>query len=397
MDSTNFQHHQEQQQQHQQQLQDHFVGCSPLNLPSSVYGVSSNNTSLQWNNSILPTNNTTTSSNNTSFSNKPYEESEFLSGTTQVSHMPKTEDDMLSSFPSFSSLIQNATTLDNLNPWSFNGLLSSSSASGVPYSRGLMQQFPSEVNNWNNNNHGFPTNNNNTNFLNQLGLVSSPNDSTASTVSSSSPRLGMNLQAMDFLGNNSSFGVQNQPMSSYDVLGGEEVISPVGKIMSNKNNSTLMNGSLTGTKRAAGSSSSEQSKASTSSNNQASAKKSPLKVSCPPFKVRKEKLGERIAALHQLVSPFGKTDTASVLTEAIGYIQFLQDQIHTLCMPQGHAKPSRTKPCRPFQMGLGSSEDDAKEEERVELRRRGLCLVPFSWSSYITPNQLDASNHSPYY
>ncbi|KAE8718803.1 hypothetical protein F3Y22_tig00109987pilonHSYRG00041 [Hibiscus syriacus] len=41
-----------------------------------------------------------------------------------------------------------------------------------------------------------------------------------------------------------------------------------------------------------------------------------------PLKVRKEKLGCRITTLHQLVSPFGKTDTASVLLEAIGYIRF---------------------------------------------------------------------------
>nr|CAD1843387.1 unnamed protein product [Ananas comosus var. bracteatus] len=48
------------------------------------------------------------------------------------------------------------------------------------------------------------------------------------------------------------------------------------------------------------------------------------------FQVRKEKLGDRITALHQLVSPFGKTDTASVLLEAIGYIRFLQTQIEVL-------------------------------------------------------------------
>ncbi|ESQ55242.1 hypothetical protein EUTSA_v10025811mg [Eutrema salsugineum] len=47
----------------------------------------------------------------------------------------------------------------------------------------------------------------------------------------------------------------------------------------------------------------------------------------PSFKVRKEKLGDRITALQQLVSPFGKTDTASVLHDAIGYIKFLQEQI----------------------------------------------------------------------
>ncbi|MCE5166712.1 hypothetical protein HAX54_024858 [Datura stramonium] len=51
------------------------------------------------------------------------------------------------------------------------------------------------------------------------------------------------------------------------------------------------------------------------------------------FKVRKEKLGDRITALHQLVSPFGKTDTASVLLEAIGYIRFLQNQIEALSLP----------------------------------------------------------------
>uniref|UniRef100_A0ACD5T8V1 Uncharacterized protein n=1 Tax=Avena sativa TaxID=4498 RepID=A0ACD5T8V1_AVESA len=49
----------------------------------------------------------------------------------------------------------------------------------------------------------------------------------------------------------------------------------------------------------------------------------------PTFKVRKEKLGDRITALQQLVSPFGKTDTASVLHEAIGYIKFLHDQVAT--------------------------------------------------------------------
>ncbi|OWM77621.1 hypothetical protein CDL15_Pgr017019 [Punica granatum] len=47
----------------------------------------------------------------------------------------------------------------------------------------------------------------------------------------------------------------------------------------------------------------------------------------PTFKVRKEKLGDRVTALQQLVSPFGKTDTASVLHEAVGYIKFLHDQL----------------------------------------------------------------------
>uniref|UniRef100_A0A804RI96 BHLH domain-containing protein n=1 Tax=Zea mays TaxID=4577 RepID=A0A804RI96_MAIZE len=47
----------------------------------------------------------------------------------------------------------------------------------------------------------------------------------------------------------------------------------------------------------------------------------------PTFKVRKEKLGDRVTALQQLVAPFGKTDTASVLHETVEYIKFLHDQV----------------------------------------------------------------------
>uniref|UniRef100_A0ACD6A0U2 Uncharacterized protein n=2 Tax=Avena sativa TaxID=4498 RepID=A0ACD6A0U2_AVESA len=50
-------------------------------------------------------------------------------------------------------------------------------------------------------------------------------------------------------------------------------------------------------------------------------------------RVRRERLGERILALQQLVSPFGKTDTASVLHEALGYIRFLHDQVQVLSSP----------------------------------------------------------------
>lgn len=55
------------------------------------------------------------------------------------------------------------------------------------------------------------------------------------------------------------------------------------------------------------------------------------------LKVRKERLGDRITALHQIVSPFGKTDTASVLQETIGYVRFLLGQIEALSYPyMGH-------------------------------------------------------------
>ncbi|WOK91891.1 transcription factor bHLH123-like [Canna indica] len=64
----------------------------------------------------------------------------------------------------------------------------------------------------------------------------------------------------------------------------------------------------------------------------------------PSFKVRKEKLGDRITALQQLVSPFGKTDTASVLQETIDYIKFLHDQVGVLSGPylkDGHPEKQK--------------------------------------------------------
>ncbi|XP_038998844.1 transcription factor bHLH68-like isoform X2 [Hibiscus syriacus] len=86
------------------------------------------------------------------------------------------------------------------------------------------------------------------------------------------------------------------------------------------------------------------------------------------IKVRKEKLGDRITALHQLVSPFGKTDTASVLLEAIGYIRFLQGQIEV----QG-------------ERNCIFPEDPGQEshEEPKDLRSRGLCLVPVSCTLHV--------------
>ncbi|CAN4086815.1 unnamed protein product [Withania somnifera] len=87
----------------------------------------------------------------------------------------------------------------------------------------------------------------------------------------------------------------------------------------------------------------------------------------PSLKVRKEKLGDRITALHQLVSPFGKTDTASVLSEAIGYITFLQTQIQALSAPyMGNVAGS---------MGHTHQQSD--------LSSRGLCLVPISCTQHV--------------
>ncbi|KAJ8531576.1 hypothetical protein K7X08_027010 [Anisodus acutangulus] len=88
----------------------------------------------------------------------------------------------------------------------------------------------------------------------------------------------------------------------------------------------------------------------------------------PTFKVRKDKLGDRITALQQLVSPFGKTDTASVLQEAIEYINFLHDQVNVLSTPymKNGSTPQRQQ-VKELQEGL-----------KQDLRSRGLCLVPIS-------------------
>ncbi|XP_020597506.1 transcription factor bHLH112-like isoform X2 [Phalaenopsis equestris] len=111
----------------------------------------------------------------------------------------------------------------------------------------------------------------------------------------------------------------------------------------------------------------------TSSSNSSRSKKpriatpSPL----PTFKVRKEKLGDRVTALQQLVSPFGKTDTASVLQEAIEYIKFLHDQVRTLSSPY-----LRTGSQINQQQNSERSKDS--EGRKQQLRSRGLCLVPIS-------------------
>ncbi|KAI7738180.1 hypothetical protein M8C21_007563, partial [Ambrosia artemisiifolia] len=93
----------------------------------------------------------------------------------------------------------------------------------------------------------------------------------------------------------------------------------------------------------------------------------------PTFKVRKEKLGDRVTALQQLVSPFGKTDTASVLHEAIEYIKLLHDQVNVLSTP--YMKNGATMQMQQINDQIKDNPDGAKQQD---LRSRGLCLVPVS-------------------
>ncbi|KAL5569587.1 hypothetical protein UlMin_026162 [Ulmus minor] len=50
-------------------------------------------------------------------------------------------------------------------------------------------------------------------------------------------------------------------------------------------------------------------------------------------KDKKENLGAWIVAFQQLVSPYGNTDTTSVLNEAMEYIQFLHEQVQVYPLP----------------------------------------------------------------
>ncbi|XP_066328220.1 uncharacterized protein [Miscanthus floridulus] len=73
------------------------------------------------------------------------------------------------------------------------------------------------------------------------------------------------------------------------------------------------------------------------------------KPSPPKQQVPKVKIGEKITALQQIVSPFGKTDTASVLFETIKYIKFLHEQVQLLSEP--YTNSSRSKLLLPLVSG----------------------------------------------
>ncbi|XP_071722787.1 uncharacterized protein [Rutidosis leptorrhynchoides] len=104
-------------------------------------------------------------------------------------------------------------------------------------------------------------------------------------------------------------------------------------------------------------------------------------------KAPKVKLTDRITTLQQIVSPFGKTDTASVLYEAIRYIKFLQEQVQLLSNPylktNSHKDP----------WGSLERKDNKGDHIRLDLRSRGLCLVPIS----STPQTYRENNGSDYW
>ncbi|KZV14482.1 transcription factor [Dorcoceras hygrometricum] len=106
-------------------------------------------------------------------------------------------------------------------------------------------------------------------------------------------------------------------------------------------------------------------------------------------KARKETVRDKITAIHQLVSPFGKTDTASVLLEALGYIRFLQNQIEALSQPYLGSVSRNLRNQLPL--------ESDKREANKDLRSRGLCLVPVSCTFHLgSDNAADYWAPSPF-
>ncbi|MBA0751334.1 hypothetical protein Gogos_000264, partial [Gossypium gossypioides] len=87
---------------------------------------------------------------------------------------------------------------------------------------------------------------------------------------------------------------------------------------------------------------------------------------------RSQKLSDKITALQKLVSPYGKTDTASVLQEASLYIKLLQEQIQMLS-----SSYKSLRAIHPQEIG----------KKQQDLKSRGLCLVPISFTQRVTKEE----------
>ncbi|KAF2305725.1 hypothetical protein GH714_007816 [Hevea brasiliensis] len=145
-------------------------------------------------------------------------------------------------------------------------------------------------------------------------------------------------------------------------------------------------------------------------------------VSSAKMQVPKVKLGDRITALQQIVSPFGKTDTASVLLEAIQYIKFLQEQVQLLSSPymknnsrkvinpHAHLKLIKLRKRNALELMMiavcsvqfpqdpwGVLEKKDEGDVKVDLRSRGLCLVPTSCTPQIYHENTGSDYWTPTY
>ncbi|KAI3871141.1 hypothetical protein MKW98_015041 [Papaver atlanticum] len=89
---------------------------------------------------------------------------------------------------------------------------------------------------------------------------------------------------------------------------------------------------------------------------------------------RSQKIGDRIITLQKLVSPFGKSDTATVLKDTSDHIKMLYNQIEMLTNP--YFQPDAFLHYyhkHDLQVGVGEMTSNG-------LAERGLCLVPVSFT-----------------
>ncbi|XP_020582983.1 transcription factor bHLH114-like [Phalaenopsis equestris] len=91
--------------------------------------------------------------------------------------------------------------------------------------------------------------------------------------------------------------------------------------------------------------------------------------------VKNQKLGDKITALQQLVSPFGKTDTASVLQEATIYIKALHEQINFQILSRRRFETSSSGNNIQVQISASIGNVDVG---RSRLYEWGLCIIPVS-------------------
>ncbi|GFZ14884.1 basic helix-loop-helix (bHLH) DNA-binding superfamily protein [Actinidia rufa] len=131
---------------------------------------------------------------------------------------------------------------------------------------------------------------------------------------------------------------------------------------------------------------------------------------------RSQKLSDKITALQKLVSPYGKTDTASVLQEAS--ISIKESLTSSTSRASGlhmrksvrlvpHRSPRSPKLDMSFQeklfQMLSASYNSNKpidlqkfeEKQVLDLRSRGLCLVPVSFSHKLTHKEDHLDQRAP--
>ncbi|MBA0780783.1 hypothetical protein Gotri_004842, partial [Gossypium trilobum] len=99
---------------------------------------------------------------------------------------------------------------------------------------------------------------------------------------------------------------------------------------------------------------------------------------------RSQKLSDKITALQKLVSPYGKTDIASVLEEASLHIKLLHQHIQNLFQMLRRSYNSLGAIHRPQET----------EKKKQDLRGRGLCLVPISFAQKVTEEEKTIDTNS---